>query len=126
MLFGAEGVVTAARSRHVQAGCRAASLLHRDYTAEGNLCGAVRTVCQSSTPQQHPPASVSEPQVHSGSKDAKQLEFIAVSSDHKTLHQLTDCSSTWTGLFSCQSDEHLSVVCFTFTLFTFCFVFILA
>lgn len=86
----------------------------------------VRTVCQSSTPQQHPPASVSEPQVHSGSKDAKQLEFIAVSSDHKTLHQLTDCSSTWTGLLSCQSDEHLSVVCFTFTLFTFCFVFILA
>lgn len=28
MLFGAEGVVTAAQSRHVQAGCRAASLLH--------------------------------------------------------------------------------------------------
>lgn len=81
MLFRAEGVVTAAGSRHVQAGCR-------DYTAQENLW-AVRTVCGGWRPPQGPPSpsfcfSATQQQVHSGSKDEKQLGFIAAKTDHKS------------------------------------------
>lgn len=82
MLFRAEGVVTAAGSRHVQASCR-------DYTAQENLCGLYGPCAEAGDllRHPHPRASVSVP--HSsrytrGSKDEKQLGFTAAKTDHKS------------------------------------------
>lgn len=102
VLFGAEGVVTAAQSRHVQAGCRAASLLDGIALLRKicvGLCVSPQHVNNHLKLQFHFHAHGSG--LHWGPKDGKQLgeRLLLLAGTIKHVGNMEDCvtshNSTW-------------------------------
>lgn len=118
VLFGAEGVVTAAALQTCTGRLPSCQSARRDCTVVENVRGAA--VCQPSTPPQLPPASLSPPrrqQVHSGSTgwEAIRRHIAAahtqtVRNSCPTVQQSASVQSITAGCFpsslTCQLTDH--------------------